>query len=363
MTTLSIQKLSPAQEQARRLQIAFDIFNRQLFDNQLPPTMLRLERQKNSHGYYAPNKFVDADGNRLDSITLNSTDAAERPLIELLSTLVHEMCHQFICRVVNEGAATGGHGVEWRKEMTEMGLPPIRIGATWRMATHSINDQGMFARCFEAYRDELERLPWQELARDAAKGRATGLDKVRFQCPSCNSKAWARASAELLCGTCSSTAGLVEMIPEVRAEGGSGSGGANRAHAVRTDYPEPSTSPALPVFTDDIGRELRLHTGIDHPPQSKIDALIVLLFGVSTREPQLIDDLCNACSFMTSGSEELYKKALKAIWKHRASVLHPDRENGSEIGFKSLQVAYRMWQQRNGKPYYAREEDVRTAAQ
>ena len=363
MTTLSAQKLSPAQEQAKRLQAAFDIFNRQLFENQLPPTMLRLERQKNSHGYYAPNKFADADGNRLDCITLNSTDAAERPLIELLSTLVHEMCHQFICRVVNKGAATGGHGVEWRKEMRKLGLPPIRIGATWRMATHSIDEEGMFAHCFEAHRCELERLPWQELARDATKGRATGLDKVRFQCPSCNSKAWARASAQLLCGTCSTTAGLVEMLPEVRAEGGSGSGGATRARAVRTDYPEPSTSPSLPVFTDEIGRELRLHTGIDHPPQSLEDALCVLLFGITTRQPELVEELLSACKFESCADEDRYEKALKAIWKHRASVLHPDRENGSEIGFKSLQVAYRMWQQRNGKPFFAREEDVRTAAQ
>ena len=55
--TLTRTATSPALEQARRLQAAADIFNRELFGNKLPPTMLRLERQKTSRGYYSPNKF------------------------------------------------------------------------------------------------------------------------------------------------------------------------------------------------------------------------------------------------------------------------------------------------------------------
>lgn len=71
---------TPAQEQARRLDFAFDLLNRALFNGQLPPTMLRLERCKNSNGYFSPDKFTDASGGTLDCITLNSTNAATRPL-------------------------------------------------------------------------------------------------------------------------------------------------------------------------------------------------------------------------------------------------------------------------------------------
>ena len=32
----------------------------------------------------------------------------------------------------------------------------------------------------------------------------------------------------------------------------------------------------------------------------------------------------------------------KVIYKHRAKLLHPDMEGGSEVAFKALQVAHRM---------------------
>ena len=339
--TLTRTATSPALEQARRLQAAADIFNRELFGNKLPPTMLRLERQKTSRGYYSPNKFADEQGNTLDCITLNSTDAADRPLIELLSTLVHEQCHQFVCRVVNEGAATGGHGPEWRKKMEQLGLPPIRIGPTWRMATHSIDPAGAYVNCFRNNLAELERLPWQELAKDAVRGRATGLDKVRFQCSSCGSKAWARASAELLCGTCSTTSQLVVMLPEVRAEGGSGSGGGTAARPVRTDYPEPSTTPGLPVWTDELGRALRVHCGIDHPPQNVAEAATVLTHGLSDLE------------FSLDPQSPEFSDQLKRNYRERAKVLHPDA-GGHEEAFKVLQIAFRMLKQEGAKrPSYA----------
>ena len=344
---------SPALATARRLQQAADLFNRELFNGQLPSTMLRLQNKKGCNGYYSPNKFIDADGRQLDCITLNSTTAIDRPLIELLSTLVHEQCHQYVCAIVNRKAATGGHGPEWRAEMQRLGLPPIRVGATWRgPATHSIDPDGLFARCFRTHAAELEAMPWQELARDAVRGRAKGLDKVRFQCPSCGQKAWARAAAELVCGTCTTPDHLVVMIPEFRAEGGAAGGGRTRS---RDHYPEPTQTPPLPVWTDALGREMRLHTGLDHPPQDHIESLIVMLFGVNQRAPQLIDELCSAAK---AKDQKRFDAALKAVWKHRASVLHPDA-GGSEEAFKCLQIAKRMLDQYKGNPS---DDDIRTAA-
>lgn len=332
---------TPAQEQARRLDLAFDLLNRALFNGQLPPTMLRLERCKNSNGYFAPNKFADANGGTLDCITLNSTNAATRPLIELLSTLAHEMCHQYVYRVINEGKATGGHGPDWRREMGRIGLPPIRVGRTWQQATHAIDPSGLYACCFDANSEKLQDLPWQELARDATRGRAVGLDKVRFQCPSCSQKVWGRAAAEVLCGTCTTASPLrlVWMVPEYRAEGGGGKGSSQRATASRTDYAEPSVTPHLPVWTDEAGRELRLHTGLDYPPKDRTDALLVLTFGVQERKPELLPPLTSA---LEQKNWDAMDVALKAIYRHRCQVLHPDVQGGSELAFKALQTAYLM---------------------
>ena len=343
---------SPTVLQARRLQFAADLFNRELFDGRLPETLLDLRNKKGCNGYYSPNKWVSAAGEPMDCITLNSTTAIDRPLIELLSTLVHEQCHQYVCSVVNQKAATGGHGPDWRKVMTNLGLPPIRIGNTWRMATHSIDPDGIFAECFRTHASELEAMPWQELAKDATRGKAPGLDKVCFECPSCGAKAWARAAGELLCGTCSTPERLVVMIPEFRADY---AGKGQRANASRQDYPEPTKTSGLPVWTDELGREIRLHTGLDHPPQTPFEALLVMLFGVVQRAPVLFDDLCTAAS--PTADLDSWGQALKAIWKHRASVLHPDA-GGSEEAFKCLQIAKRILDKCQCKA-----DDVRTAGE
>ena len=283
--------LAPSIETAKRLQQAFDIFNNNLFDGQLPDAMLRIERLKNANGIYRPARYSDNQGSTIACIALNSTNANERELHLLLSTLVHEMAHMHTHLIENEGEATGGHGVAWRKLMVQVGLDPIKVGSTWRQATHSINPDGLFMRVYEDHQRKLEALPWKELANDPElSGRARGLDKVKFTCPSCGSRAWARSAAELNCGTCSTDSEAVRMIPEYRAEGGGGKGSGSRAKAKPANYEPPSTSPGLPVWTDELGRELRLHCGIDHPPQTQLEALIVMLFGVQRRNPVLFEE-------------------------------------------------------------------------
>lgn len=344
---------SPAIEQLQRLTTAFDIFNTELFDGALPPVMLQLANKPGSLGYFQPNKWKNSEGVLLDVISLDSKSAATRPLPELLSTLVHEMAHSYVFHCCNDRKATGGHGVEWRRKMLDIGLPPIQVGRTWRSATHSIDPDGAYMQAFERHRQQLQELPWQECIGYANRGR--GVDRVKFQCPHCGFNAWAKAAGAMLCGFCSTRTALVEMLPEYRAEGGGGKGGSTRATAKREHYPEPSGTPALPVWTDELGRELRLHTGVDRPPQTMEEALVVMFFGVQRRDPQLFEAWIDSITAAERrGSAELRK----SIYKHRAKQLHPDVEGGSEVAFKALQVAYRMldWDK-------VTADETRTAAQ
>ena len=334
MATKPVKKpLSPALEQTARLVVAFDLFNQELFDGALPPVWLQLRNKPGSYGYFQPNKWASADGSLIDVISLDSRTASERPLKELLSTLAHEMCHQYVCRVINDGKATGGHGGDWRREMLRIGLPPIQIGATWRSATHSIASDGLFAEVFAKHEAQLKALPWQECVKQANRGR--GLDRVRFQCPTCGSNAWARAAALLMCGNCSTPERLVEMLPEFRPEGGGGKGSGQRANAKREHYPEPTGVPSLPVWTDELGRELRTRTGLDHPPTSREEALVVMLFGLAHRAPELHKQLDTAIS---SGDDAALAAALKRVYRHRAQELHPD-SGGTKVAFQVLGAA------------------------
>ena len=334
MTTKPVKKpLSPALEQTARLVVAFDLFNQELFDGALPPVWLQLRNKPGSYGYFQPNKWASADGSLIDVISLDSRTASERPLKELLSTLAHEMCHQYVCRVINDGKATGGHGGDWRREMLRIGLPPIQIGATWRSATHSIASDGLFAEVFAKHEAQLQALPWQECVKQLNRGRS--LDRVRFQCPSCGSNAYARAAALLMCGNCTTPERLVEMLPEFRPEGGGGKGSGKRATAKREHYPEPTGVPSLPVWTDELGRELRTRTGLDHPPTSREEALVVMLFGLAHRAPELHKQLDTAIS---SGDDAALAAALKRVYRHRAQELHPD-SGGTKVAFQVLGAA------------------------
>ena len=87
MTSTLIRKPSPTLDTANRLQRAFDIFNEHLFDNELPPAMLKIERLRGANGIYRPVSYSDKSHNTIPSIALNSTNVIERDLDLLMSTL------------------------------------------------------------------------------------------------------------------------------------------------------------------------------------------------------------------------------------------------------------------------------------
>ena len=332
---------SPATEQANRLSLAFDIFNTELFNGELSPVMLTVSHKAGSYGYFQPSKWKSSNGQLVDVINLDSKTATDRPLIELLSTLVHEMAHQYVRRVINGGMASGGHGPDWRKIMVRVGLPPVKIGSTWRQATHSIEVGGAFEQAFHKHQSELQTLPWKECIKEINRGN--GVDRVKFHCDRCGSNAWARPAALLLCGNCSTTDELVEMVPEFRAEGGGGKGSGKAATAKREHYPEPTCTPGLPVWTDELGREMRTHTGLDHPPTTGGEALTVMVHGLKIDAETMHKARCASDE---GNFPERFGEVLKQLYIQRCKVLHPDVDGGSEVAFKSLQVAYRILKSR-----------------
>jgi hypothetical protein len=314
---------APAPDQHSRLQEAADLFNAQLFGGELSPVYLTLQHKPGCYGYFSPDRFRAANGALISSIALDSVTAVDRPLIELLSTLVHEQCHQLIYE--RSGCkSTGAHGPAWRQAMQRCGLPPLQVGATWKKATHRIDPAGLFAEVFSAEREQLQALPWQE--RHGKTARSRGTDRVKFTCPSCQQNAWGRPAAELLCGSCSRPAALVRMIgthDHGSRPGAPGAGG---------NEPEPTNAPGLPVWTDELGREVRVHTGIDHPPATAAEASAVMSHGLAAN---------GHADLWQQWHGEPDSELLKAIYRIRARQTHPDA-GGSTEAFKMVQIAY-VW--------------------
>src|SRR5690606_23876967 len=63
----------PTREMYDELVVAYDHFNRTLFEGQLPACLITLQRSKKSYGYFKRSRFASAEGEIADEIALNPT--------------------------------------------------------------------------------------------------------------------------------------------------------------------------------------------------------------------------------------------------------------------------------------------------
>ena len=186
---------------------AYQWFNAKLFENTLPPCLITLQRKARSRGYFANDRFEHrAGGNTTDEIALNPDTFRGRSDKEILSTLVHEMVHCWQRHFGKVGRG-GYHNKEWAAHMVTVGLMPTNTGeaggkTTGQSVTHYIMDAGAFDRAADALLATGFQLRWQSYARNEEEGKRKGASKTKYTCPDCGQNAWARPSANLVCGDC-----------------------------------------------------------------------------------------------------------------------------------------------------------------
>ena len=120
---------NPTEKAYAELQQAYDVFNTALFDGQLPPCLITMQRKNGTYGYFAGGPLRNADGEELtDEIAMNPAHFATRSAEEVLSTLAHEMVHlwQHHCGKPSRPAY---HNREWAVMMKAVGLIPSDTGA------------------------------------------------------------------------------------------------------------------------------------------------------------------------------------------------------------------------------------------
>ena len=205
-----IAALAPTGHVGDALQRAFDHFNAKLFDSRLPPCIILLHRKKNARGYFWPERFGKrGDGElKLHEIALNPSTMGDRTERDVLSTLVHEMCHHEQ-QVFGKPGKGGYHNAEWGAMMDKVGLTPKSLDQpgkrTGNKVTHEIVEGGAFdLACAELLAAGLT-LPYVErqfTAAQATRAKAKTKSKTKYTCPSCDANAWAKPGANLVCGDC-----------------------------------------------------------------------------------------------------------------------------------------------------------------
>lgn len=118
----------PTPETYDELQRAYDFFNEKLFSNELPPCLITLQREKRTYGYCSFKRFVGREsGYRVDEIAMNPVYFSIRTIKATLSTLVHEMVHQWQFHF-GEPGRRGYHNKQWAARMERVGLMPSDTG-------------------------------------------------------------------------------------------------------------------------------------------------------------------------------------------------------------------------------------------
>ncbi len=185
------------------------LLNRRLFDGKLPPCLVTLQRSRHAYGFFAGRRFRSAKGARvIDEIALNPAHFASRGAKKVLSTLAHELAHQWQHHL-GKPPSTAYHNRQWAEKMRSIGLIPSDTGRpggrqTGRQMTHYIKHSGPFDHAADEMIAKGFVLAIVERSSPKAKLIALKkkLSKTAYYCPRCFAKAWAKAGSDFLCRPC-----------------------------------------------------------------------------------------------------------------------------------------------------------------
>lgn len=237
--------MKPTQEVYTEMQTAYDHFNEVLFDGELPPCLITLQRQSHVYGYFAAGRFVNQTGATTDEIAMNPSYFAICPAEEVMQTLVHEMVHlwQHHC---GKTSRRGYHNQEWAEKMEAVGLVPSSTGKPGGKRTGDkmgdyIQEGGVFEIACQQLLTENFRISWADKfpALDRVKqaildgniesfqddlttwGIEIGEDgnliletkpatRSKYSCPACGVNVWGKPELNLICGDCNIAFEIVE---------------------------------------------------------------------------------------------------------------------------------------------------------
>jgi predicted SprT family Zn-dependent metalloprotease len=208
-------------------QAAYDFYNARLFAGTLPAVYVTLQRKGKSRGYFHADRFSRRGGGKTTAheLALNP-DTFGRTDEQILSTLVHEMCHVWQ-QEHGTPSRTGYHNREWAIQMFAIGLNPSDTGKpggkkTGQRVSHYIVSEGPFQVATRALLADGFTLNWKSedlrgLRKAARKQRtAKAASKTKYTCPDCGLNVWAKPDALVVCGSCyEDTQEAIHLVPEL----------------------------------------------------------------------------------------------------------------------------------------------------
>lgn len=106
-----------------QLEKAYNLINEELFNNELPTTIISVASTPRAYGHFTVSKVWSAKDERRHEINISS-DYLNRPLEDTLTTLIHEMCHLYCSENNLKDTSNNGvyHNKTFRRVAEDHGL-------------------------------------------------------------------------------------------------------------------------------------------------------------------------------------------------------------------------------------------------
>lgn len=240
----------PTKEFYDQLQSAYEHFNCVLFDGALPHCLITVQREKNTMGFFSPSRWSSPAIPVVHEISLNPTHFANRRMIEIFQTLVHEQCHVWQ-HEFGSPSRPGYHNQEWAQKMELIGLMPSSTGVpngkkTGQKMSDYVIPEGRFEKaCIELVKkgyqfnwvdrrtttksakhpleNQFNRTsPRTRMSRvqsnilespvslfipnfkpDSSLETSKSRQKTKYHCPCCGTNIWGKPSLNIRCEECS----------------------------------------------------------------------------------------------------------------------------------------------------------------
>jgi len=202
--------VTPTLQQFSAYQAAWEYFNRELFCGELKPCILNFRQYPNSYGIFGNDRWTNGS-ETVHEISL-SPDSLARPVIDTMSTLVHEMCHQWQ-QDHGDPPRRCYHDKEWASKMEAIGLQPSHTGSpggkrTGQKMTHFIVEGGPFFAAYQAMPEDI-KLPWLSMIPPQEEKEKKPKTRIKYLCNGCQVNVSGKRGLAIVCGQCKS-----DMIPE-----------------------------------------------------------------------------------------------------------------------------------------------------
>lgn len=206
----------------------YDHFNEHLFSSELPNCMIVITRKKNTFGYYAKGRWMNNESIKTDELAINPSYFNKYPLLEILQTIAHEMCHLWQSHFGTPSRRTY-HNQEWGNKMISIGLQPSNTGKEGgkttgqQMMEYPIADGLFLTVCNDLIEDQVFSKLWYDISVNLGTKEVTTGDllnapvtfddaevpqatpdksKIKYQCPVCKSNVWGKQDLNIICGDC-----------------------------------------------------------------------------------------------------------------------------------------------------------------